>query len=157
MDSCRRQTPIPGKRGGKSAPSVKNIVLIASSLLLLATLSTHALAQAQPEFLSETSIRGPVDDEGPLSEPRHIAFGMNPDGVVNAMKGKPDGKLAPDIWVYWNFRSAFNSETPRFDTLIVFFSSERVFKYRLVEKQAVLALLAQARKGSKAPPSVAKK
>jgi len=70
-------------------------LLIASSLLLVAALVDPATAQTQPQSLTESSPRLDLDDDGPLTEPRHIGFGMTAEDVMMAMKGKPDEKLAP--------------------------------------------------------------
>lgn len=104
---------------------------------------------AEPAELRE-SAPATIDDDGPLSEPRHIRFGVTPDDVVIAMKGRPDARLSPDIWVYWHFQAAIGG-AQKFDTLVVFFSRDRVTKYRLVERQPIVALLAQLR--AAAPPA----
>lgn len=132
-------------------------LLIASSLLLVAALVDPATAQTQPQSLTESSPRLDLDDDGPLTEPRHIGFGMTAEDVMMAMKGKPDEKLAPDLWVYWHFRALTAGDRHPFDTLVVYFSEGRVVKYRLVERQPVLALLNDLRKQAKAAKAVAKK
>lgn len=132
-------------------------LLIAASLLVSSALPARVSGQTQPPSLAESPRYTDLDDDGPLTEPRHIGFNMTPDDVVIAMKGKPDEKLAPDLWVYWRFRAASAAELPAFDTLVVYFSQGRVVKYRLVEGKPILALLAEVRKNAKAGATVAKK
>lgn len=125
----------------------------ASLVLLLCTaLSSTGQAQSPAAPLAEAIAR--LDDDGPLSEPRHVGFGMTPEEVQSAMLGKPDTRLTPEIWVYWHFRSGIVG-AEKFDTLVVTFSRGRVTQYRLVERQAVLALMEDLRR--KARPTVAKK
>lgn len=125
------------------------------ALVLGTALVVPASAQNPRPFVADFPPLVDVDDDGPLSEPRHIAFHMTPDEVVLAMKGKPDAQLAPDIWVYWAFRTAGDPAMRKFDTLVVFFSRNRVFKYRLVERKQMVALIAERRKAEKAAGTVA--
>lgn len=130
------------------------ILRLATALSLfgaLAPLCSLRAEPAEPAELRDSSPPG-LDDDGPLSEPRHIRFGLTPAEVVTAMQGQPDARLSPDIWVYWRFRSAIDG-AQKFDTLVVFFSRDRVTKYRLVERQPIVALLAQIR--SAPPPGAA--
>lgn len=94
-----------------------------------------------------------LDDDGPLSEPRHIRLGLTPDEVWISMKGKPDVTLTPEIWVYWDFRGGGG----RFDTLVVTFARGQVRQFRLVERKAMLALIEQLRRIPSPPDVVAKK
>ena len=131
------------------------LILLASCLVLAA--STACGAQHEPASLIEVSPPTPQEEIGPLTEPRHVGFGMAPEEVITAMKGKPDVVLAPDLWVYWAFRISTDPAAAKFDTLVIYFGQNRVVKYRLVERKGMLALIAGLRKQAAKPPTVAKK
>ena len=124
--------------------------LLALSFLVIATVpSTRVFAQnfhtvpgaePTPAFVSD------IDDDGPLMEPRHVRLGMNPTEVLYAMKGKPDAKLAPDVWVYWRFHARGIPAEQKFNTLVIVFEEGRVQRYKLSERKAVAAVLEQLRK-----------
>lgn len=130
-------------------------LLLAS--LLLATVAGLPLVRAQPpeSFLLESPLPR-LDDDGPLSEPRHIRFGLTPTEVRGSMQGAPDVQLTPDIWVYWHFRSGIIG-AEKFDTLIVSFGGGRVTRYRLAERKAVQALIDSLRPTQASAGPVAKK
>jgi hypothetical protein len=125
-------------------------LLLATALSFPTVLPAQSALPADAGVMRETSVLD-VDDDGPLSEPRHIEFGMKPTQVVETMKGEPDEKLTPDIWVYWDFQSGIVG-AGKFDTLVVFFGRDRVVKYRLVERKAVRALLAELRQTRPSAP-----
>jgi hypothetical protein len=96
-------------------------------------------AEPTPAFVSE------IDDDGPLMEPRHVRLGMTPTEVLYSMKGKPDAKLAPDVWVYWGFHARLPRAEQKFNTLVIVFEEGRVQKYKLSERKSVVALMEQLR------------
>lgn len=103
------------------------------------------LAQSPVHPGSETV---PQNDEeaGAFAEPRHIALYMTPADVLAAMHGAPDEKLSPSIWVYYGFHPQGGPAVRRFDTLVVFFSPEQVYKFHLVERKALRQLLLDFRR-----------
>ncbi|HUR58525.1 MAG TPA: hypothetical protein VM029_12490 [Opitutaceae bacterium] len=132
-------------------PLIKYLLLFNVLLLPLAA----APDLAATSNLIEHSPPALRDDDGPLFEPRHVGFGMTPATVCEAMHGKPDAMLSPEIWVYWNFRSGLVG-AEKFDALVVTFVSGRVKQYRLVERKAVLALQETLRKTAPRPGALAK-
>lgn len=129
-------------------------VLLASFLFLAGVGSVPVSGQPTDGSLVETS--RPYLDDGPLSEPRHIRFGMTPAEVRVAMHGKPDAQLAPGIWVYWHFQSGILG-AEKFDTLLVSFTRGQVTQYRLVERKAVRALMQALHKTPPTAGAIVKK
>jgi hypothetical protein len=132
-------------------------LLLSTALLLSAASTMPALAQERPGRLVEFIAPESVDDDGPLSLPRHVGFGMTPRAVMDAMKGKPDEKPAADLWVYWHFRAGGAPELQKYNTLVIYFVEGRVAKYRLVERQALAALLKAVQANANSAPAVATK
>jgi hypothetical protein len=132
-------------------------LLLSSALMLATASSTPVFAQERPGRLVEFTTPASVDDDGPLGLPRHVGFGMTPRAVMDAMKGKPDEKPAADLWVYWHFRAGGAPEVQKYNTLVIYFVEGRVAKYRLVERQALTALLNTVKENAKSAPAVAAK
>jgi hypothetical protein len=131
-------------------------LLLASTLLFIVAVTPRVAAELPPPGnLVEYSPPTLLDGDASLFEPRHVAFGMTPGSVREAMHGKPDVMLSSDIWVYWNFRSGLVG-AEKFDTLLVTFVGGRVKQYRLVERKAVLALQETLRKNPPRPSTLAK-
>lgn len=125
--------------------------------LLFCFVAGFASLRAQDASSSLFELSGSsLDDDGPLTEPRHIRLGMTPEDVRVAMKGKPDVALAPEIWVYWHFRNRIVG-MEKFDTLVVTFARGQVRQFRLVERKAMLALIEELRKTPPSTGVVAKK
>jgi hypothetical protein len=122
--------------------------------LLLAAFAPCAAAQTEALRLVEIPPASLLEDEASLFEPRHIAFGMTPKQLTEAMRGGPDQKPAADLWVYWHFHAAADP-AGKFTTLVVYFTEGRVTKFRLVERKALAALLSEVKKAQAA--AVAKK
>jgi hypothetical protein len=114
-------------------------------LLLVVAAASPVAAQSHLAQLVEISPPSLLEDEAPLFDPRHISCGMTAAQVTEAMRGRPDVRPAPDLWVYWHFNSAAD-RTGKFNTLVVYFTEGRVTKYRLVERKALEALLAAVKK-----------
>jgi hypothetical protein len=123
--------------------------LLACALLFTLVATSRVAANMPLSSLVEHSPPSLREDDAPLFEPRHVGFGMTPEVVREAMHGKPDVTLSPEIWVYWNFRSGLVG-AEKFDALVVTFVRGRVKEYRLVERKAVLALQETLRKN---PPN----
>ena len=117
--------------------------LLLSSLLLAAGFGPCALAV----------------DESPNSSPLAVArtafveIGMKRE-LVREMLGMPAAQLAPDIWVYFDFRPVSLSRPAKGDTLIVSFIQDRVRYLTLVDGQHVRALIARQQQKSKPPATV---
>lgn len=62
--------------------------------------------------------------------------------------GRPDERLGPDLWVYWDCQ-ATSEKVNRlgFDTLVVRFEADRVAELKLTDGRVVRALLARQRIG----------
>lgn len=75
----------------------------------------------------------------------YVSLGMRQDDVVGQL-GAPAEKLSDEIWVYWDFRAKGRPGGERADTLIVVFTSKRVSRIRVTERQPVMALLSQLRR-----------
>lgn len=115
-------------------------------MLILATPAAMPVAAQIPLISGEQAAPQSDDDSAAVVEPRHISLNMTPAEVLAAMQGAPDEKLSPSIWVYYGFHSQRDPALRRFDTLVVYFSPEHVYKYRLVERKALRELLADVRR-----------
>jgi hypothetical protein len=76
---------------------------------------------------------------------RAVKVGLGKSEVEMSMQGRPDEKLGPDLWLYWNFQPAGQPAADEPKALVIFFSGDRVQSIRLVETKPARALLAQLR------------
>ncbi len=133
--------------------SQKVLLFVCLALLISVVRATNISANP----MADESFPLQQEESGALLEPRHVRFGMTPGEVMTAMHGKPDVVLAPNLWVYWRFRAAVGRNQRKFDTLVVYFSQNRVTKFRLVERKAMQELIATLRKSGVAIPDIAAK
>lgn len=115
-------------------------------MLILAAPAMMPVAAQTPMTSGAEGAPQNDDNSDGVVEPRHVALNMTPAEVLAAMQGAPDEKLSPSIWVYYGFHSQRDPALRRFDTLVVYFSPEQVYKYRLVERKALRELLADVRR-----------
>jgi hypothetical protein len=111
----------------------KNIVLTA--LAFAAT----ALALADEQYPGPSA---DVEYLAKLLAPPAIGRGMTP-GEVHAQFGAPNTQLAPNIWVYWNFKAKDAPRGDQFDAALVIFADNRVQRVRLCDSKPVRAFIAQ--------------
>jgi len=122
---------------------MKKLLLVPNSLLLAALFTANISAR---EGGAETTI--------PLTGNPHISHGMDRE-TVRTMFGAPNAQLAPDVWVYFDFkfvnavvsRMQNSGTVKRQDTLVVAFRNGRVSVIRACDSGAVRALIAAQRKG----------
>ncbi|MBM3855426.1 MAG: hypothetical protein FJ399_20110 [Verrucomicrobia bacterium] len=77
-----------------------------------------------------------------LLAPARIARGMSP-AEVQASIGAPNATLAPNVWVYWNFKAKDTPGGDRCDTALVVFAHNRVDRVKLCEGAPVRAFIAR--------------
>lgn len=94
-------------------------------------------------------VRAAGADDAPIVLPSNafVVAGM-PRAEVLRQLGEPDEALAPQLWVYWNFRAKSPALAPGADTLVVVFKGERVERVRLTQRAPVLALMHQLRQNA---------
>jgi hypothetical protein len=101
-------------------------LLFAAAVLFSSVATATIPGEFVPVPFADESSPTSQEEIGLLTEPRHIRFGMTPLEVRSAMRGKPDVVLAPGLWVYWRFRAAVGRDQQKYDTLVVYFSENRV-------------------------------
>lgn len=111
-------------------------------LLTLVTLTAASLAFASEPDRYPTTATPEFDLLERLFAPLQLSRGMTPQAVHDAL-GQPAATLAPNVWVYWDFKAKDTPRAGKADTLLVVFSENRVQRLRLVDSQLVRAILAQ--------------
>jgi hypothetical protein len=105
------------------------------------TLSVAAIAIA----FAETSNLSIEDFLVTLTARPHAALGMSP-GELTATLGEPSARLAPNVWVYWDFKPVNVPDRVKYDALVVVLSNDRVSRLRLCPSAPVRAFIAQQEK-----------
>ena len=77
-----------------------------------------------------------------LMAPARVARGMSPQEVQTNL-GAPRAQLAPNIWVYWDFKAKDVPHGDKFDAALVIFAHNRVERVKLCDGEAVRTFLAQ--------------
>lgn len=88
-----------------------------------------------------------AEDKIVLPSNAFVVAGMPRAEVVRQL-GQPDEALAPQLWVYWDFRAKSPAIAPGADTLVVVFKGDRVEHVRLTQRAPVLALVQQLRQSA---------
>lgn len=113
-----------------------------SILLALLTLAAVSLAFASESDRSLNSSTSEYDMLERMFAPIRLSRGMTPQAVRDTL-GQPDATLAPNVWVYWDFKPKDAPRAGKTDTLLLIFAENRVQRLRLVDSRPVRAIIAQ--------------
>lgn len=99
---------------------MKTILLLAASLLTLATGTTVFAADRAPSLASEV-----VTTLDELLARNRVAVGAARESVINEMRA-PNLVLHPNVWVYTGFQATNVRDADKFDSLVITFKDDKV-------------------------------